>query len=122
MNQLNTSVLSPSAHTSTQDGIIGVDMNLRITEWNEVMARITGVSTQVCQGQPLFEAFPFLREINEDTYLSDALHGRSFSRTDRPYKLSPDGMRLTFEVDYSPCHDAAGNIIGARLLIHNFSA
>lgn len=102
---------------SVDNGIYGLDMFDRIIYWNIVMEQLTGISKNVCYGKKVYELFPFLKEIRENTYINKVKQGRTLRVKDRPY-LTPDaGLSGKFEASYFPVNMEDQKIVGALVVI-----
>lgn len=74
------------------DGVLAFDRELRYTQWNPAMERISGVPTAVAIGARALELFPFLVEIGEDRTFHAALPlaSRTVAQPEAP---PPDARR-----------------------------
>lgn len=124
--QLRTEkALTDSLIRSSTQGIFAFDRERRITIWNPAMERITGISAGEILRRPALEAAPALREIGEDSFITETLQGKSPEGKDRPYRVKGSGERRYFESYYSPLWESSGRqgdpweITGGLAIIHD---
>jgi PAS domain S-box-containing protein len=101
------------------EGILAYDTDLRITLWNPAMERISGLRAEELLGRPLFEAFPFLHEVEERDAIRDAIRGQNSVRSVMPYRVPETGRAGYFESSHFPVYDAQGQIIGGMGVIRD---
>ena len=102
---------------SSIDGLLAFDLEYRYTLWNSAMERISGHSREEVLGQRAFDVFPFLKQIGEDKYFTEALEGKTAFSQERPYR-TPAGKQGFFEAHYMPLKTKQGKIIGGLGIIH----
>lgn len=99
---------------ASPDGIMALDRDLRYTAWNRTMERLSGFQRDQVLGQSALEIFPFLREIGEDQYFSEALAGKPAISRNRPFSVPETSRAGYFEGHYFPqiCNGKVVGVIG----------
>jgi PAS domain S-box-containing protein len=99
---------------ASPDGIMALDRDLRYTAWNRTMERLSGFQRDRVLGQSALEIFPFLREIGEDQYFSEALAGKPAISRNRPFSVPETSRAGYFEGHYFPqiCNGKVVGVIG----------
>jgi len=105
---------------SSDDAIIGKDLNGFITSWNQGAERIFGYSAQEAIGQPVTILIPPDRA-NEEPYILSRV--RSGERVDHyeTIRQRKDGSLVEISLTVSPIRDASGNIVGASKISRDVS-
>ena len=96
---------------SSDDAIIGKDLDGIITSWNAGAERIFGFSADEMVGQPIRRLIPDERQHEEDEILAKIRRGESIRHYDT-VRQHKDGSRLEVSVTISPIKDAGDKIIG----------
>ena len=96
---------------SSDDAIIGKDLDGIITSWNAGAERIFGFSADEMVGQPIRRLIPDERQHEEDEILAKIRRGESIRHYDT-VRQRKDGSRLEVSVTISPIKDAGDKIIG----------
>src|SRR5271166_135693 len=106
---------------SSQDAIIGKNLDGIITQWNTGAEEIYGYSAQEVIGRPISLLAPKDRA---DEIPEILLKIRAGERVEyfETIRVTKDGHRLNMSVSVSPIHDAEGNIIGASTIARNITA
>src|SRR6185436_12810258 len=115
------SLLHASLIDASVDGILAFDRECRYIAWNRSMESISGVSRDEVLGKCAFDVFPFLKETGEETYLLEALAGRSVVTENRPYAIPQTGRAGFFEGYYSPLRNEGGEITGGIAIIRDIT-
>jgi PAS domain S-box-containing protein len=105
---------------NTVDGIMAYDRNFCFTAWNPGMERMTGFSREEVLGRNAFEVLPFLKEIGEERFFSEALSGKNAVSKDRLYKTDAAHQGF-FDAYYAPLKNESGDIMGGLGIIHEIS-
>ena len=97
---------------SSDDAIIGKDVNSIITSWNIGAERIFGYTADEMIGTSIMRLIPPNRYEEEQEILARI---RSGERVDHfeTVRLAKDGRELNVSVTVSPIKDSAGHVIGA---------
>jgi PAS domain S-box-containing protein len=97
---------------SSDDAIIGKDLNSIITSWNLGAERIFGYTADEMIGTSILRLIPSDRQDEEREILS---HIRRGERVDHfeTVRLAKDGRQLNLSITVSPIKDSAGRVVGA---------
>lgn len=93
---------------STDEGISGLDRDLKVTVWNHALERRTGVNKKEILGRKLFDIFPHYATEEREVFLQ-AQKGESIHLRDRKLKHR-EGF---FDLDVIPLTTEAGEITGS---------
>jgi PAS domain S-box-containing protein len=97
---------------SSEDAIIGKDLQGIVGSWNSGAERIYGYSRAEMQGQPMSVLLPADRQ-EEETRILRAIQTGERVRHFETVRLRKDGARINVSLTISPIFDADGTIIGA---------
>lgn len=106
---------------SSQDAIIGKNLDGIVTHWNKGAEAMYGYSAQEMIGQPVSVLCPKDRPDEIPAILEKIRHGERVEYFES-IRVTKDGRRLNVSVSVSPIHDAEGNIVGASAIARNISA
>ena len=97
---------------SSDDAIIGKDLNSIITSWNLGAERIFGYTADEMIGTSIMRLIPSDRRDEEQEILS---HIRRDERVDHfeTIRVAKDGGQLNLSITVSPIKDSAGHVVGA---------
>ena len=96
---------------SSEDAIIGKDLNGIITSWNEGAARMFGYTAAEMVGTSIRRLIPEEHLPEEDEILAKIRRGESVQHFES-VRQAGDGRLINVSVTASPIKDAAGKIIG----------
>ena len=105
---------------SSPDGILAVDLDLRITEWNLLMEQMCGKSREQEIGQYLAD-IPFMKETGEGDRIREGLEGKAIGPREVAYCIPGEDKERFFESVMAPLRGAAGEIIGAVLRVRDIT-
>jgi PAS domain S-box-containing protein len=105
---------------SSDDAIIGKDLNLIVTSWNFGAERIFGYTAEEMIGTSIMRLIPPDRLEEEREILSRIRHGRRLDHFET-VRLAKDGRRLNLSMTISPIMDASGHVIGASKVARDIS-
>ena len=97
---------------SSNDAIIGKDLNGIITSWNHGAEKIFGYTTGGMVGTSITRLIPADRQEEETQILAKIARGESVSHFET-VRQTKDGRLMDVSVTVSPIKDAAGKVIGA---------
>jgi PAS domain S-box-containing protein len=97
---------------SSDDAIIGKDVNSIITSWNIGAERIFGYTAEEMIGTSIMRLIPPNRHEEEREILSRIRRGERVDHFET-VRLAKDGRELSVSVTVSPIKDSAGHVIGA---------
>ena len=96
---------------SSDDAIIGKDLNSVITSWNNGAERIFGYTANEIIGNSIICLIPPDRQHEEEQILNKIKRGQSVKHIET-LRLTKDGRLIDVSVTASPIKDAIGKIIG----------
>jgi PAS domain S-box-containing protein len=105
---------------SSDDAIIGKDLNSIITSWNEGAARIFGYSAGEMVGTSIMRLIPADRQDEETHILSKIKRGENVEHFDT-LRQTKDGRLINVSVTASPIKDTAGKVIGVSKLARDIT-
>jgi PAS domain S-box-containing protein len=97
---------------SSDDAIIGKDVNSIITSWNIGADRIFGYTADEMIGTSIMRLIPSNRHEEEQEILARIRRGERVDHFET-VRLAKDGRELNVSVTVSPIKDSAGHVIGA---------
>jgi PAS domain S-box-containing protein len=97
---------------SSDDAIIGKDLNSVITSWNLGAERIFGYTADEMIGTSIMRLIPSDRQDEEQEILSHIRRGERFDHFET-IRLAKDGRQLNLSITVSPIKDSAGHVVGA---------
>jgi PAS domain S-box-containing protein len=105
---------------SSDDAIIGKDLNLIVTSWNSGAERIFGYTAEEMIGTSIMRLIPPDRLEEEREILSRIRRGERSDHFET-VRLAKDGRRLNLSMTISPIMDASGHVIGASKVARDIS-
>jgi PAS domain S-box-containing protein len=96
---------------SSDDAIVGKNLDGIVTSWNAGAEKIFGYTAQEMAGQPVMKLIPLDRQHEEEEILSKIRRGESIHHFDT-IRQRKDGGKLEVSVTISPIKDSTGKIIG----------
>jgi PAS domain S-box-containing protein len=105
---------------SSNDAIIGKDLNSIITNWNFGAERIFGYTAEEMVGTSIMRLIPPDRQEEEREILSRIRRGERLDHFET-IRLAKDGRRLNISITVSPIKDSAGHVIGASKVARNIT-
>jgi PAS domain S-box-containing protein len=106
---------------SSDDAIIGKDLNGIITSWNIGAQRIFGYSADEMIGTPIMRLIPPDRHEEEQEILSRIRRGEHVDHFET-IRLAKDGRQLNIWVTISPIKDSTGHVVGASKVARDVTA
>lgn len=106
---------------SSDDAIMSKTLDGIITSYNPAAEKLFGYTAQEAVGQPMSMLIPPERADEEGLNLSRIGHGERIDHFET-VRIRKDGSPVEVSVRISPIKDAAGEIDGASLIIHDISA
>jgi PAS domain S-box-containing protein len=100
---------------SSDDAIIGQDVDGIITDWNDGATRLYGYSAGEAVGKPISLLFPPDRSSD----LADIMEALRKGKSLKHYESAPqkkDGLRVEVSLTMSPIRDTEGQIVGASVI------
>jgi PAS domain S-box-containing protein len=106
--------------TSSDDGIIGKDLNGIITSWNAGAERIFGYTTAEMIGTSIMGLIPPDRQEEEAEILSRIRRGERLDHFET-IRVANDGRRLNVSITVSPIKDSTGQVVGASKVLRDIT-
>jgi two-component system, cell cycle sensor histidine kinase and response regulator CckA len=106
---------------SSQDAIIGKNLEGIITSWNRGAQEIYGYSAEEVIGRPISLLAPPERQDEIPGILERIRHGERVDYFES-VRVAKDGHRLNVSISVSPVHDPEGNIVGASAIARDITA
>jgi PAS domain S-box-containing protein len=97
---------------SSEDAIVGKDLNSVITSWNYGAERIFGYTAEEMIGTSIMRLIPPDRQTEEQEILSRIRRGERVDHFET-IRLAKDGRQLNISVTVSPIKDSDGHVVGA---------
>ncbi len=105
---------------SSDDAIIGKDLNGVITSWNKSAERFFGYTAQEAIGQPITMLIPPDRLDEEADILARIKRGEGVAHFET-VRVRKDGSPLEIAITVSSVMDATGQVIGASKIAHDIT-
>jgi PAS domain S-box-containing protein len=105
---------------SSEDAIIGKDINGIITDWNAGATKVFGFSADEMVGHSLLPLLPPDRLHEEDQILNRIRHGEIIDHLETVRKRK-DGRQIDVSITVSPIKDAASIVIGASKIARDIT-
>lgn len=106
---------------SSNDAILGIDLDMKITSWNAAAEKLYGYSQDEVVDRSVLMLVPDERQEEEPTILREIKAGRIVE----PYETQrrrKDGRLVEVLLSVSPIRDANGLVIGASKTAHDITA
>lgn len=104
--------ISETLLSSTFEGVVVFDDQLRILLWNPAMERIFEIDRDTACGKLMHQALPFLCEIKENEEIEQVLNGKRIVTSERYFYNQETGKNGFFTAFYNPMRNRRGEIIG----------
>jgi PAS domain S-box-containing protein len=105
---------------SSDDAIIGKDLQGMVTSWNAGAERLFGYRACEMVGQPIMRLIPPERRQEEGEILNRVRDGQNIRHFDTE-RVRKDGSTVAISVTVSPIKDSTGKIIGASKVARDIS-
>jgi len=106
---------------SSQDAIIGKNLDGIITHWNKGAEAMYGYTPQEMIGRPIAVLCPKDRPDEVPAILERIRRGERVEYFES-IRITKDGRRLNVSISISPIHDVEGRIVGASAIARNITA
>jgi len=106
---------------SSQDAIIGKNLDGIITHWNKGAEAMYGYTPQEMIGKSITTLCPKDRADEIPGILEKVRHGERVEYFES-VRVAKDGRRLNVSISVSPIHDTDGRIVGASAIARNITA
>jgi PAS domain S-box-containing protein len=105
---------------SSNDAIIGKNLEGIVTSWNHGAERIFGYSPEEIIGQPLARLIPADRLDEEEQILHHIRHGERVRQFDTA-RCHKDGRLIDVSITVSPIKDATGRVVGVSIVVRDIT-
>ncbi len=105
---------------SSDDAIIGKDLDGIIDSWNKGAERLYGFTAEEAIGQPIIIIVPDELHAQIDTFLEKIRRGERIAHVETKRRRK-DGTTLDISLNISPIHDQNGKVIGASAIGRDIS-
>lgn len=106
---------------SSDDAIIGKDLNSIVNSWNYGAEKVFGYTAREMIGQSILRLIPSDRQHEEELILSKIKRGESILHFET-LRQTKEGQLIDVSVTVSPIKDASGRIIGVSKVARDISA
>ena len=106
---------------SSQDAIIGKNLDGIVTHWNKGAEHIYGYTAQEMIGRPISVLAPQERADEIPAILQKIRNGERVEYFES-VRVTKDGRNLNVSISVSPIHDAEGKVVGASTIARNITA
>ncbi len=106
---------------SSQDAIIGKNLDGIITHWNKGAEHIYGYTAQEMIGRPISVLAPKERADEIPAILEKIRNGQRVEYFES-IRVTKDNRMLNVSISVSPIHDAEGKVVGASTIARNITA
>jgi PAS domain S-box-containing protein len=106
--------------SSSDDAIIGKDLDGIVTSWNPCAERMFGYPAEEMIGRSIKQVIPPDVFPDEDRIMSAVSHGERTEHFET-VRLRQDGERIEVSLTLSPVFDEAGNIVGVASISRDIS-
>jgi PAS domain S-box-containing protein len=106
--------------TSSDDAIVGKDLNSLITSWNLGAESIFGYTADEIIGTSIMRLIPDDRHEEETEILSRIRRGERVDHFET-VRIAKDGRRLNVSITVSPIRDSKGQVVGASKVARNIT-
>ena len=112
LRTLTTAQVAEAIIRSTDDAVVGKDLNGIITSWNPGAQRMFGYAASEIVGQSILRLIPPDRHSEEHSILARIRCGESIDSFET-VRVCKNGSNLFVSVTISPIRDRRGNLVGA---------
>lgn len=106
---------------TSQDAIVGKDLNGIVTSWNDAAGRILGYAPQEIIGKSILTLIPRSLHDDEKMILDNIRAGRRVEHFET-IRLTKEGKAIDVSITVSPIKDASGEIVGASKILRDISS
>jgi PAS domain S-box-containing protein len=105
---------------SSDDAVVGKDLNGTVTSWNQSAQRVFGYSAAEMIGTPITRIIPDDCLAEEESVLAHVRRGEPVEHFDT-VRFRKDGARIDVSIAVSPIKDSTGRIVGASKIARDIS-
>ena len=107
---------------SSNDAIIGCDIEGAIVSWNPGAERLLGWTAAEAIGRDQSLVIPSEDRVNSQDRFTRILTGGGAIHEQKADRITKDGATVTVRLSAFPIHDAAGKLIGVASVAHDITA
>jgi PAS domain S-box-containing protein len=105
---------------SSNDAIISLDLNGKVTSWNAAAMQMFGFAPEEILGQSILRIIPAEFRDQEAVIFENLKHGKRLDHFETE-RLRKDGSRIKISLTISPLRDARGHVIGASKIARDIT-
>ena len=105
---------------SSEDAIVGKDLNSNVTSWNAAAERMFGYFALEIMGTSIRRLIPQDRQAEEERIMSAIKRGEPVLHFET-VRLTKNGRMIDVSVTVSPIKDAVGNVVGASKITRDIT-
>ncbi|NDU92680.1 MAG: PAS domain S-box protein [Ferrovum sp.] len=105
---------------SSEDAIVGKNLEGIITSWNRAAERILGFTAAEMLGQSILAIIPSGRGYEEDQVMASIKRGEAIKHFETE-RVRKDGSRIPLSITVSPIQDKEGRVIGASKIARDIT-
>jgi PAS domain S-box-containing protein len=106
---------------SSDDAIIGKDLEGHITNWNRAAERMYGYTEAEARGKPVAMLYPPEEQQQAGLVLAKIRSGRRIE-SQEAQRMRRDGTRIDVSLTVSPILNSEGNVVGASAIARDITA
>jgi PAS domain S-box-containing protein len=103
---------------NSADGIMVVDTEMRYLVWNPAIQKIHGSGPEAVLGRAVFDVDPGFADHQVGAAWRKAISGGRTEIRDYRFFSRARGAEVSYDADFTPLHDGAGEIVGAVCILH----
>jgi PAS domain S-box-containing protein len=106
---------------SSEDAILGIDLSMMVTDWNDGAEKLYGYSSSEILGRPVTVLIPADR-VDEEARIIARIRAGERIETHETIRRHKSGKLLEVSLTVSPIYDADGSIVGASKIARDITA
>ncbi len=106
---------------SSEDAILGIDLSMMVTDWNDGAEKLYGYSSSEILGRPVTVLIPDDR-VDEEARIIARIRAGERIETHETIRRHKSGKLLEVSLTVSPIYDADGSIVGASKIARDITA
>lgn len=118
----NSLVSAKEIISNAGEGIVVIDKDYHVVEWNLLMEKRSGIIKADATGKNVFELLPMLRNIKNDLNIDKVFKGEKVRLQDFCYESPEDNKMAWMSTILSPQYNSEGKIIGLIAIIRDITA
>jgi len=106
--------------SSSQDAILGIDLDLTVTDWNDGAEKLYGFARDEIVGKSVTALIPPDR-LDEEARIIEQIKAGGHVEPHETVRMNKDGRPVDVSLSVSPIHDARGRVVGASKIARDIS-